>query len=237
MNDNILEKIAQVAPRHYEFLTKTSAEIGSSPFKEEILGEMDGLVKRALDWNSVKGGLRAGAGMAGKGALAFGGAIGAATAGGIALALAGDLYEAAKRGITKGRDYKAMMQHNPQLEKMPAESVQKAFSVLHRFNPDFAGDPTVAGAWVGSRVQLGQDEQYGDVTQLKSLIDSRKNLSDVRKLSPFKMEKEKKGPPGVSRSDMDAGFGKLHDRLTNMEQNTGPMFMYPAPGGGYRTTP
>jgi hypothetical protein len=237
VNNDIMQKIAQVAPRHYAFLTKTADEIKTSPFRDEIFDEMGELIKEALDWNSLKGGLRAGAGMAGKGALALGGAVGAAAAGGIALALAGDLYESAKRGITKGRDYKSMMQQNPQLQKFPAKDVQKAFSVLHRFNPDFAGDPTVAGAWVGSRVELGQDEQYGNITELKSLIDSRKNLADIRKLSPFKPERKEKGPPGLSKADLGSEFAALHDRFTGLEQNMGPVPTYPMPGGGHRTTP
>lgn len=219
MSNDIMQKIAEVAPRHYSFLLKTAAEVKASPFRDEILGEMDVLIKRALDWNSIKGGLGVGARAAGKGALALGGAVGAAAAGGIALALAGDLYDAAKRGITKGRDYKAMMQANPQLKTLPAQSVQKAFSVLHRFNPDFASDPTVAGAWVKARATLNVDEQYGDITTLKSLVDSRKSLADTRKLSPFKIEKEKKGPPGVSPQDFHAGMGSLHDRFTSMERN------------------
>jgi hypothetical protein len=220
VNEDIMQKIAEVAPRHYAFLMKTAGEINTSPFRGEILDEMDMLIKKAMDWNAVKGGLRAGAGMAGKGALALGGAVGVAAAGGIAMALAGDVYDAAKRGITKGRDYKSMMQANPALQRMAAKDVQKAFSVLHHFNPEFAGDPTVAGAWVKSRVSMGSDEMYGDTTQLKSLIDSRKNLSDVKKLSPFKPDMNKKVPPGVSRMDFEEAMGGLHDRFTSMERNS-----------------
>lgn len=239
MNQDILQKVAQVAPRHYAFLTKTAGEITNSPFRDEIIDEMDVLIKKAMNWGTVGGGLRSGAGAVGKGALALGGAVGAAAAGGIALALAGDMYDAAKRGITKGRDYKAMMQANPPLQKMPAKEVQKAFSVLHRLNPEFAGDPTVAGAWVGRQVNITsmQPDEYGNVTALKPLIDARKTLSDVKKISPFQGTREKKAPPGVSRGDLDSGFGGLHDRLTNLEQNLGPMQFYGSPGGGTRTTP
>jgi hypothetical protein len=230
-----MQKIAEVAPRHYAFFLKTAGEIKTSPFRDEIVDEMDMLIKKALDWNSVKGGLRAGAGMAGQGALALGGSVGVAVAGGIALALAGDMYDAAKRGITKGRDYKSMMQANPSLQKLPAKEVQKAFSVLHRFNPEFASEPTVAGAWVASRARLGVDEQYGDTTQLKSIIDSRKNLADTKKISPFKMEKEKKGPPGLTRGDFHTGMNDLNARLTNFETNMSTMpHVMNTPGGAFR---
>lgn len=222
MNNDIMTKIAEVAPRHFAFLQKTAGEINNSPFRDEVLDEMDTLVKKALDWNSMKGGLRAGAGMVGRGAAALGGAVGAAAAGGIALALAGDLYDAAKRGITKGRDYKNMMKNNPNLQQHPAKEVQKAFSVLHRFNPEFAGDPTVAGAWVNRQIQVTSMNQdaYADASTLKGLVDARKNITDVRKISPFKIESQKKTPPGVSRMDFEEAMGGLHDRFTNMERNS-----------------
>lgn len=222
MTHDIMQKVAKVAPRHYEFLRKTAGEINESPFREETLGEMDSLIKKAMDWNSMKGGLLAGAGMMGRGAATLGGAVGAAAAGGIALALAGDMYEAAKRGITKGRDYKSMMQANPALKNMSAKEVQKAFSVLHRFNPEFASDPTVAGAWVGRQVQVTSmnPDMYADANTLKGLVDSRKNIADTKKIAPFKMETNKKMPPGVSRMDFENAMGGLHDRFTSMERNS-----------------
>lgn len=239
MNDDIMQKVAQVAPRHHKFLVKTAGEINASPFREEILGEMDTLVKKAMNWGAVKGGLQAGAGAVGRGALALGGAVGAAAAGGIALALAGDMYDAAKRGITKGRDYTAMMQANPHLQKMPAKEVQKAFSVLHRFNPEFAGDPTVAGAWVGRQVNVTsmQPDEYANLNTLKPLIDARKNLADTKKIAPFKLDREKKGPPGLSRNDLDDSIGGLHDRLSDFERSMAPVQFYRSPSGGTRTTP
>lgn len=222
MNNDVMTKIAEVAPRHFSFLRKTAAEINTSPFRDEVMDEMDNLIKKALDWNAMKGGLRAGAGMLGRGAGALGGAVGAAAAGGIALALAGDLYDAAKRGITKGRDYKAMMDSNPHLQELPAAEVQKAFSVLHRFNPEFASDPTVAGAWVHRQARVGAMDptQYADMPGLKNLVDSRKNIADTRKISPFKLETQKKTPPGVSQREFDEAMGGLHDRFTWMERNS-----------------
>lgn len=240
MSDDIMQKVAQVAPRHYEFLMKTASVINASPFREEVLDEMNTLVKKAMNWGAIKGGLRAGAGVTGKGALALGGAVGAAAAGGIALALAGDMYDAAKRGITKGRDYTAMMQANPHLQNMPAKEVQKAFSVLHRFNPEFAGDPTVAGAWVGRQVNVTsmQPDEYANLNTLKPLIDARKNLADSKKITPFMpKDRDKKGPPGVSRHDLEDSIGGLHDRFTDFERNMAPVQFYRSPGGGTRTTP
>lgn len=238
MSNEILHRIPEVAPRHYDFLLKTAGEIRSSPFRDETVNEMNNLIKEALDWKSMKNVLRSSAGMAGRGALALGGAAGAAAAGGIALSLAGDLYEAAKRGITKSRDYKAMMEANPNLQKMPAKEVQKAFSVLHKFNPEFAGDPTVAGAWVGRQVNVTamQPDEYANINALKPLIDARKSLSDVKKLSPFKIEKEKKGPMPLTQGRFDEGLNDIHARLTNFETNLAGMpNIVSMPGGGHRS--
>lgn len=175
MNDvTLMEKMAEVAPQHYNFLLKTAEEIKTSPYKDEIVEELNGLMKLALDWGAL-----------GRGALGTAGAVGVAAGtaalGGIAMSLAGDMYDAAKRGITKTRNYKQMMNANPELRDLPAKSVQKAFSVLHRFNPEFSGDPTVAGAWVKRQATFGEDS-FGDVNQMKQLIDSRKSLADTKRL-------------------------------------------------------
>ena len=233
-----MQIVSEVAPKHYAFFIKTAAEVKQSPFHEEVISELDNLIKTAINWGSVGNNLKAGAGTAGKGALTLGAGIGTAVAGGIAVALAGDMYDALKRGITKGRNYKSMLEANPQLQKMPAKEVQKAFSVLHHFNPDFASDPTVAGAWVKSRVSLGSDDFYADAQMLKNLVDARKNITDTKKLSPFRPEKEKKGPQGLSKEQFFESMNGLHDRFSNFESNMYSVPpMYPSPGGGTRTTP
>ena len=262
MTDDIMEKVAEVAPTHVAFLQKTAAEINASPFKEEILEELDGLTKKAMNW----GGVQNGAASMGRGMASFAGGVGAAAAGGIAMALAGDLYSAAKRGITKSRDFKNMLDANPQLSKAPAKDVQKAFSVLHRFNPEFAADPTVSGAWVGKQINM-PDEFYGETRAIKELIDSHKSIVDSNKLSPFKADKGSKqappgrddlraamgmgptygGPPGgrpVGRDEHKMSMKKYDERLGNieksMQQQPGDFDLenlFQVPGGGHTTKP
>lgn len=248
MNDDIMQKLAQVAPRHYKFLVKTAGEVNVSPFRTEVIDEMDTLIKKAMNWGAAKGGLRSGAGAIGRGAMTLGGAVGAAAVGGIALALAGDLYDAAKRGITKGRDYTAMMQANPHLQKMPAKEVQKAFSVLHRFNPEFAGDPTVSGAWVGRQVNVTsmQPDEYANLNTLKPLIDARKNLADTKKIAPFKLDKRDRNDM-PTHDDLRSAMGMRNTGSKGGRGPAGPagpmgpaganIEMYPAPEGGWRSSP
>lgn len=221
MNNDIMQIVAEVAPKHYAFFIKTANEVKQSPFQEEVFTELDYLIKTAINWGSMGNSLKAGAGVAGKGALALGAGIGTAVAGGIAVALAGDMYDALKRGITKGRNYKAMLAANPDIQKLPAKEVQKAFSVLHHFNPDFASDPIVAGSWVKNQAGLGAAGagDYGNLVTLKNLVDARKNLTDTKKLSPFRQEREKKVPPGLTKNDFHEAMYGINDRLTNFENN------------------
>jgi hypothetical protein len=166
-----MQKISQVAPDKYSFILKTAAEIRESPFRDEIVGHLDALIKKANMMAPPGMGARFGNALAGVGAMA---------ATGIAYSLAGDMYDAAKRGITKSRDYKAMLKENPDLHEMPAKDIQKAFSTLHRFNPEFAGDPMVAGSFVRQRANLPGGEF--DAQMLTSLVGSHKNLADTKKL-------------------------------------------------------
>ncbi len=245
MGHELMQKMAEVAPQHYNFLLKTAEEIKASPFKEEILAEFDGLMKTALDWRSMGG-------SALKGMGAIGGAVGAAAVGGIAMALAGDMYEAAKRGLTKTRNYKAMMAANPNLRELPAKDVQKAFSVLHRFNPEFSSEPSVAGAWVKRQAVFGEDG-LGSMQELKGLIDTRKGVADAKRLPNVpeikglgggrkggKEGKEKDGPGGGGGNEQQ--LQAILQHLQSQDADAQDMFnnqqrFFQAPGGGQRTIP
>jgi len=168
MNDIMMQKIAEVAPDKYAFIVKTAGEVRESPFRDEIVEQLDVIVKKAqVAVPSTLGRF---------GNAAAGIAAGAAT--GIAYSLAGDMFESLKRGISKTHNYRSMLKENPDLKDLPAKNVQKAFSTLHRFNPEFAGDPTVAGSFVRRQSQFPEF----DTNQLANLIGARKNLADLKKL-------------------------------------------------------
>lgn len=182
MNPNeLMEKVAEVAPEKYAFFVKAASEIKKGPFADEVREELDGIMKKA---QGALGAFGAKAGQFGLGAAKFMGGVGAAAGtaalGGIAMALAGDAYGAAKRGLTKSRNYQAMLDANPDLREAPADRVQRAFSTLHRLNPEFSGDPTVAGSYVRSQSQY--EHMQWDPGQMKTLVDSHKSLQDVNKL-------------------------------------------------------
>ncbi len=175
----LMEKVAEVAPETYDFIMQTRGEISESPWKDEFLEEFDGILKKAaMDWKSIGSSV-------GQGGLAMAKGLGATALGGIGLALAGDAYDATRRAITKTRNYKRMMASNPDLKDKPAHQVQAIFSTLHRFNPDFSGDPVVSGSFVRQHVDMAQSEEgVGAVglDAMKAIVEGRKGINESRRL-------------------------------------------------------
>lgn len=65
---------------------------------------------------------------------------------GLGLAVATDLYNSARRGLTSGRNWKRMMDANPHLREKEIGEVRRNFHALQRTAPDVASDPLAAGA-------------------------------------------------------------------------------------------
>lgn len=82
-------------------------------------------------------------------------------------------FGAAQDHIQKAQSYKTMISENPQLAQADPGLVQKAFNTLHRFNPEYAGDPLVAGTFVQNVVE----QERLDIGTVKSLVDARKAMS------------------------------------------------------------
>jgi hypothetical protein len=216
---DLMQKVAEVAPEKFNFLFKEAAEeIKASPFKDEIVQDMDFIVKTAeelfvsmakeagvenFDLNSLGAAAKAAPGFASGMGKAFGSAmghplplyIGSTIAAGIATSLAGDLYEAARRGLTKSRHYSAMLELNPDLADRAREdpSVKVMFNTLHRFNPEFSGDPHTAGSYV--RTQL---EYPNELTFARDLVAARKNIRDAQQ---FRVPS---GVPVRTKQDIEA---------------------------------
>lgn len=99
----------------------------------------------------------------------------------LAMSAAGDIYGSIKGSIDKGRNYKKMLDDNPDLGKQQvATQVQKAFSTLHKFNPQYASDPTVAGEFVRNTL----DMERVDLNQVNALTQARKNIVDATRRTP-----------------------------------------------------
>jgi hypothetical protein len=97
--------------------------------------------------------------------------IGAATT--LGSALGGTVINSIRSAMTKGKNYKGMLDVNPDLGKKDSKQVQLAFNTLSRFNPHYASDPSVAGAYV--RQQL--DMERVDLNSINSLVAANKSIS------------------------------------------------------------
>lgn len=166
---NLMQTVADVDSETYDYLLKTASDVSNSPFKDEIVAELDDIIKTA------EGAFGAHAGHFGK-QLAVG--VGS----GIALSMAGDLYSAVKRGITKSHNYRNMMRDNEDLNELPTKDVKRIFGVLHQFNPEYSSNSTVAGSFVRQQASLGTFQF--DANSMNSLVGSHKGIVDARSLHP-----------------------------------------------------
>lgn len=65
---------------------------------------------------------------------------------GIGTAIASDLYESAKRGLSRTANLKRIMDANPDLHHEDQAKVKGIFTMVHRFGPEFTADPMMGGA-------------------------------------------------------------------------------------------
>ena len=167
------QKIAEVAPEAHQFIKEAAPEIWDSPFEPEITADVMGIFAKGESFLKQAGfGTEFGLGVAG--------ALGA----GIATGLAGDAMDAIKRGLSKTRDYRGMLRENPDLQGHPmgAKAVQGVFGTLHKFNPEFASDPLVAGTFVRNHLESADPHRI-DIGMLSSMTTARKNIQDVKSKS------------------------------------------------------
>ncbi len=82
-------------------------------------------------------------------------ATGAAVAG-LGVAAAGAAVHKIYDALTKRRDFRAMLEHNPHLAEAQAQDPKRfnqLYSTLRTMNPEFAKDPIVAGSYMDRMVQ------------------------------------------------------------------------------------
>lgn len=169
----LFEKIAQVAPQHYQTLVGATEAVLTSPFRDEITEDISGIMQKGAAFMKTAGFGRE-----------FGMGVASSVGAGIAESLAGDAMDAIKRGLTKTLHYRSMLRENPDLKMHPmgAHAVQGVFSTLHKFNPEFAGDPLVAGTFVRNHLESADPKRI-DIGMLTNMTAARKNLSDVKSKS------------------------------------------------------
>jgi len=138
--------------RHVE----ARAEKVANVLTPEMLAAVEHAARAATRGGGAQHPLKFVQAMTGRNALPTMAAIGAGgaalTAGGIGAAMLGSLgvhgVDRFVQAVKKGKDYKDMMEANPELEHYDPQELQDAFNTLHKFNPELAGDPLVAGTFV-----------------------------------------------------------------------------------------
>ena len=116
--------------------------------------------------------------------------VAGSVAGGLMSAIATDLYDAAKRGLTKGRNYQRIMEANPHLKReVDKRSLSMAYDALHRYAPDFTADPLLGGALLKNIAEL-PNMSHKTIVELigaqKNLAEGKgRHFSDMSKLSPL----------------------------------------------------
>lgn len=102
------------------------------------------------------------------GASIVGSAISQEAAGGI---------QKLKAKVTHRGNFRRMMSENPDLQQLDKKQVGLAFNTLQKFNPEFASDPLVSGAWTRQIAGYGEGVP---IDRLKGVVDSGKALAQTR---------------------------------------------------------
>jgi hypothetical protein len=122
--------------------------------------------------------------------------LGSSVAAGVMSSAATDLYDAARRGLTKSRNFKRIMEANPSLKReLNKKDLTMAFNAIHRFAPDMTSDPLVGGSLLRIVAELpGQSyKTMQDIISTQSNINNAKSkhFQEVSKLAPLMLKNDK----------------------------------------------
>lgn len=99
-----------------------------------------------------------------------------------------DLAGSAWNAITKGRDFRSMLENDEDLQQRHAQnpkSVNNAFSMVRRFNPEFSKDPLVAAGFVRNILEH-QDQPF---LAAQALVQNRPQPSTFERTLPTFIQK------------------------------------------------
>ncbi len=147
---------------------------------ESLLGEVsESLEKSAGIFDAVKGGISS----AGKAAKPYAGAAALGAASLVGSALVNDMYTSARLALSRNRNYKNMLEADPELKQHPAEKVKALFNTLHeKGGPEMSGDPLIASAFVKQQLEL--PPQFL-LEQVHKLVGTGAALSKSRQMGSF----------------------------------------------------
>jgi hypothetical protein len=133
-------------------------------FASELAGDIKSITEHTVEKTAadMSGGLKA-----------FTAAAGGALAVGLAGAVATDLYDAAKRGLTKGLNYKRILDANPDLKKnYDGKDLKNAYGTFHRYAPEFTADPNLGGQILRAMAEIPANQK----ALVDDLLKARSNL-------------------------------------------------------------
>ncbi len=102
-------------------------------------------------------------------------------AAGLGLAIATDLYNAARKGLTQGRNFRRMMEADPELHGRDRQRLQQAFRVVQRNAPDVASDPLAAAALTAKYMDA---PEHGHDKNLREMLELQRAKQEAR-YTPF----------------------------------------------------
>lgn len=96
-----------------------------------------------------------------------------ATLGAAGVGLGISKFQDIKHGLSKAKYYKNMIDANPELQNKNVDAVvvQKHFDTLHKFNPEYASDPVVAGTYIQNAMEYARPS----LDTVNNLVQARKN--------------------------------------------------------------
>lgn len=120
-------------------------------------------------------------------AIGVAASVGVGIAASLGTAIATDLYDTAKRGLTRARNFKRIMSFDPSLKDVAPsgkKTLKTTFDMVHRYAPDFTADPVLGSSLLRSLVVVPVG---GEQAAIEKLIGSRNNLTSVRN-NQFKVD-------------------------------------------------
>lgn len=132
------------------------------------------------------------------------GAVGAA--GIVGSALVNDLYSAARLAVTRNRNFKNMLEADPELKEHPAEKVKALFNTLHeKGGPEMSGDPLIASAFVKQQLELPPQFLLESVHKL---VGTGSTLAKSKQMGSFDLSKMMRGDGQGMAKQLGAAAGK-----------------------------
>ncbi len=173
---SLLKAAQQAAPEMIEKVAHILHVLEKSePF---FADELKNDIRNVLDFATEKTAAPLGGQAPGMGG--FGMALGGTLLAGLGASIATDLYDASKRGLTKGRNFRMIMKANPELaelEGVTPSRLRASYNAIHQFAPEFTSDPVVGGALLKTMATQPTGSEH---QQIMTLMQARKNLQEAK---------------------------------------------------------